>query len=165
MSSNQHAITPSQSPGPQPARAKDGARHGFFSLYKSGQGYWTRVLSAVGAATIILAGVAWLWGQMLRIQENTILWQSGMAATVIIIGGVFLWWLLNKPKVADFMIATEAEMKKVNWPSKREIFLATCVVIGGTIIIGILLFLIDIVFGWFFLRIGILEATANGDAL
>lgn len=32
-------------------------------LYKPGQGYWTRVCTAIGLGVFCLTGIAWLWGQ------------------------------------------------------------------------------------------------------
>lgn len=32
-------------------------------IYKPGQGYWTRVLTAVGLGVFCLTGIAWLWAQ------------------------------------------------------------------------------------------------------
>ena len=31
------------------------------AIYKPGQGYWTRMLSAVGMGILVLAGAYWLW--------------------------------------------------------------------------------------------------------
>lgn len=126
------------------------------SIYKSGQGYWTRMLSAVGAGTIVLAGVAWMWDR-LNSMPNPIYYQAGMAVGVILVFGGLLYWLLNKPRVADFMIATEAEMKKVNWPTRKEIIGSTWVVICGTFLIAGLLFVIDLAFGALFLEMGVLR--------
>ena len=92
-----------------------------FTLYKPGQGYWTRMLTAVGAGIMILSGVAWMVAQLSLIQsEYTTYIQGAVAAVVILVSGGVLWWLLNKPRIVDFMIATEAEMRKVNWPNRRE---------------------------------------------
>lgn len=146
---------------PAPRRRGEPASHSLFSVYKPGQGYWTRTLSAVGGGTLVLAGVAWLWQQMEVIRENTVYWQAAMAAAIVGFFGALLFYLLNKPRIADFMIATEAEMKKVSWPSRREIIGATAVVIFGTIFIALILFVIDIAFGWLFLQIGILEAGSS----
>lgn len=33
-------------------------------IYKPGQGYWTRVLTAVGLGVFALSGIAWLWAQI-----------------------------------------------------------------------------------------------------
>jgi len=129
-------------------------------IHKPGQGYWTRMMSAIGFGTIVLAGVAWLWGRFtVWFPENTIYWQSGMAVAIILGFGGLLWYLLNKPNIVEFMIATEAEMKKVNWPSKREIYGSTVVVIGGTLFIAAVLTVIDVVFGYGFTQIGILAPT------
>jgi preprotein translocase subunit SecE len=129
------------------------------SIYKSGQGYWTRTLTAVGAGTIILSGVMYLWGQLSVIKEHTQYYQGGMAIGVILFFAIILYWVLNKPRIADFMIATEAEMKKVNWPARREIVGSTWIVIAGTFMFAVLLFLTNIFFGWLFQYIGVLEGA------
>lgn len=126
------------------------------SVYKPGQGYYTRTLTAIGAATLVFASVAWLWGR-LEVLAEPFYWQVGVA--VVLIGGLgsLIWYMVNKPRTADFMIATEAEMKKVNWPTKREIVGSTWIVICGVFLMAALLFVVDIAFGKFFLEIGILE--------
>lgn len=150
---------PPRTPAPKPGGSGgQAASHGLFSIYKPGQGYWTRMLTAIGAGTVILSGVAWLWSELERMGDNARYWQMGMAVGIIAVFGGLLFHLLNKPRFADFLIATEAEMKKVNWPSRREVVGATIVVILGTLFIALLLFGIDIAFGWLFLKLGILEA-------
>ena len=118
------------------------------------------MMSAIGFGTLVLAGVAWLWGRFtVWFPEDTIYWQAGMAVAMILCFGGLLWYLLNKPRIVEFMIATEAEMKKVNWPSKKEIYGSTVVVIGGTLFIAAILTVIDIGFGLLFTKIGILAPT------
>lgn len=130
-------------------------------IYKSGQGYWTRMLTAVGAGTLVLAGVGWMWQKLSVITTNTIYYQAGMAVGVVAVFGALLFWLLNKPKIVDFMIATEIEMKKVHWPSRKEIVGSTLVVIWGTVILAGFLWLINLGFGYLFLHIGILEGASS----
>ncbi|MFI4861203.1 MAG: preprotein translocase subunit SecE [Phycisphaerales bacterium JB063] len=132
------------------------------SVYKPGQGYWTRVLTAVGVATIVLAGIGWFVRRIMPTlgwisRDNLLYAQAGFAAVVLLITGVLLWFVLNKPRFADFMIATENEMKKVNWPSKKATVGLTWVVIAGTLLLAGLLFLFDILFAGFFSQIGILK--------
>lgn len=134
------------------------------SIYKSGQGYWTRVLTAVGAGTIVLAGIGWFVRRIMPTmdwigKDNMLYAQAGFAAAVILITGGLLWYILNKPRCADFMIATENEMKKVNWPSKKAIVGLTWVVIAGTLLIALLLFIFDLGFAAFFREIGILKTS------
>ncbi|MEM9415577.1 MAG: preprotein translocase subunit SecE [Planctomycetota bacterium] len=132
------------------------------SVYKPGQGYWTRVLTAVGVATIVLAGIGWFVRRIMPTmdwigRDNLLYAQAGFAAVVLLLTGIILWFVLNKPRFADFMIATENEMKKVNWPSKKATVGLTWVVIAGTLLIAALLFLFDLGFAGFFRSIGILK--------
>ena len=63
-----------------------------------------------------------------------------------------------KPKVVDFLIATEGEMKKVNWSTRREIMASTRVVIGLTFFIAVAIFILDyLIFTPFFRWIKVLE--------
>ncbi len=129
-----------------------------FSIYKPGQGYWTRMLSAVGAGMLVAAGAAWLWRELGTLETDNTLYVQGAAVAVMIFGiGLLLMWIMNKPNVVEFMIATEAEMKKVSWPSRRELISLTILVIGGTILVAALLFGIDIVFAFIFRQMGVLE--------
>ncbi|MEQ9455462.1 MAG: preprotein translocase subunit SecE [Phycisphaeraceae bacterium] len=131
-----------------------------FSLYKPGQGYYTRLLSAIGAGTLVLCGIAWVWGKMSGIPSDTrVFWQAGMAFAAVMFFGMLLYWIFNKPAVAEFMIATEAEMKKVNWPSRREIVGSTIVVISGTLIFAAFLLSADVAFSWLFQEIGVLQSS------
>lgn len=134
------------------------------SLYKPGQGYWTRMLSAIGAGTLVLAGVAWLAAKFdVWFPTNTVYWKAGMAVIVIGGFGLFLFRIFNKPRIVDFMIATETEMKKVNWPTRRDVVKSTWIIICGTAIMAIILMVVDMVFFRIFLGIGILEATTTGS--
>ncbi|GAH65457.1 unnamed protein product, partial [marine sediment metagenome] len=61
-----------------------------------------------------------------------------------------IFWLMNKPTVADFMIAAEGEMKKVSWSSRREIAVSTFIVIVVVILVAMLLGVTDLSFRMFF---------------
>lgn len=47
-----------------------------------------------------------------------------------------------------FLRDVKAEVKKVTWPSKNEVYSTTVVVIIATIFVGIYLYLLDIFFSW-----------------
>jgi preprotein translocase subunit SecE len=85
-------------------------------------------------------------------------------AAIYIIGGLliafglFVWYLMNKPTNADFLIATDSEMKKVNWTSKRELIGSTKVVIIFMFLIAFLLFAFDIIFGYLFYFMDVLKS-------
>jgi len=85
--------------------------------------------------------------------------QAGSSVLLIAAASAILYYVLNRPRIADFMIATEAEMRKVNWPTKREISGSTVVVILGTMLLASMLFVVDIAFAWLFQLVGVLEGT------
>ena len=128
------------------------------SIYKSGQGYWTRMLTAVGAGTLVISGLAWLLPVIKLSDEYQLYGQAGFAVVVFLAFAALLWYLLNTPKIADFMIATEMEMKKVAWPTRQELATFTIVVIAGTLAMALMLWGVDLGFFWFFTKIGILQA-------
>lgn len=129
------------------------------SVYKPGQGYWTRVLSAVGGGALVLAAVAWIWNEMELIRNDYAIYiRAGTAVTLVAVFGGLLWWVLNKPRVVDFMIATEGEMRKVNWPTQREIVGSTWIVIMGTFMMALLLWVVNLAFVSLFQAIHILES-------
>jgi len=132
-----------------------------FGLYKPGQGYWTRVMTAIGAGTLGLAAAAWVWGQTATIRTETyevIYLQAVCAGIVTVLTAILVYWLvgLNR-KSSEFLIATEGEMRKVNWSTRKMIMGQTWVVIAISVIIAAILFLTDIVFAWFFREIGVLQ--------
>lgn len=132
-------------------------------IYKPGQGYWTRMVTAISAGLLTGMGMYWLWGQVenLRIGDvQPVYIQGGAVVIVAAVCGLLGFWLIGRNrKVVDFMVATEGEMKKVNWSTRREVLGATWVVIGLTILIAIWCRLFDLVFLWFFQLIKVLEGA------
>jgi len=125
---------------------------GFFTIYKSGQGYWTRMGTAIGAA---------LLGVMLSytIYDKLPSFFSGdpsfgkkvaleVSAGFLVLWCGLAWWLMNKPTNGDFLIATDSEMKKVNWTSKKELIGSTRIVIIFMFSIAAFLFTVDELWGW-----------------
>lgn len=130
---------PEKSSGP----AANGARGGFFSLYKPGQGYWTRMGTALGASAIILF-IAWF----VFAQTSIFLGESrgprfGIAAGVAALLALLAWWLMNAPKRAQFLIDTDSEMKKVNWASWGELIGSTRIVVFFMVLTAVILFTFD----------------------
>jgi preprotein translocase SecE subunit len=81
------------------------------------------------------------------------------AAFIVAFAGL-CWWLMNKPTNVDFLIATDSEMKKVNWTSRRELIGSTKVVIIFMFLIAAILFLIDVGFGYLFYMVKVLKNAA-----
>lgn len=135
------------------------------TLYKTGQGYWTRMLSAVGGALILAAAAHWVWSQLSLLQwEGRIYVQAAAAAAILIAGGALLYYLIGlRPRTTDFLIATEGEMKKVAWPTRREVTGSTWVVVAFLFLMVGLLFASDYVFATAFQLAGVLDV--NPEAL
>ena len=55
--------------------------------------------------------------------------------------------LVNWPRFADFLIAVEAEMAKVSWPSRRELIRSSVVVLVNMVALAALLWIFDA--AWF----------------
>lgn len=84
--------------------------------------------------------------------------QGGAAAFALIAGFILAYWLtaLHK-RFVEFLIATDMEMKKVNWSTRRDIVKSTGVVIFASILLAGSLFLVDFTFQLFFRAIGVLQ--------
>lgn len=222
-------------------------------IYKQGQGYWVRVLTATGLGIITLATAGWLWGQMgvvasklprttwsiqvdapqgapavgerlsllsrpergseareigtaevsefsaasglLKVRNVTMtdpatdpssagsvapiagagfkagirdkargeasvqpVVLQGSAAIAVILGGFILtYWLtaMNR-KFVEFLIATDMEMKKVNWSTRKDIIKSTMVVVFACVLIAGSLFAVDFTFQQLFRAMGVL---------
>jgi preprotein translocase SecE subunit len=89
------------------------------------------------------------------------LYLQGAAAGVVLLLGAGLIYVFCgvKANTCEFLIATDGEMKKVNWTTRKEIIGSTQVVIFATFLIAAALFGIDTVFSSFFSLIGVLEGV------
>ncbi len=144
------------------------------AIYKPGQGYYTRTLSCVGFGLIAIFGALWLWeqvdswgpasnvdgekipGEILGVATRY--WQYAFCGTLLAGFALALYYAFGRRQnVVDFTIATEAEMKKVNWPTQKEVIGSTWIVIAGTLLLAALLAVVDLVFGFFFKLIGVLQ--------
>ena len=50
--------------------------------------------------------------------------------------------------LSNFLREARAELKKVTWPSKNEVYSTTIVVIIATFFFGFYLYFMDIIFSW-----------------
>lgn len=88
---------------------------------------------------------------------DPVLLAGGAAAVVLLIGFVIAYWLAGLyKKFVEFLIATDGEMKKVNWSTARDIRLSTMVVIAAAFLLSAALFFVDLSFKWIFTQIGVL---------
>jgi preprotein translocase SecE subunit len=64
----------------------------------------------------------------------------------------FAWRVVNYPQFADFLIATEAEINKVSWTTRRALFRDTIVVLTSLFLLTLFLFVVDVFWGWLLSR-------------
>ncbi len=123
-----------------------------FDIYKRGQGKYTRLCSAFGAAIIAGLGCLQLYKKLQATDLG--LWVETMVpAGLFVVLGLLVFWLVNRAAIADFMIAAEGEMKKVSWSSRKEIAVSTFIVIVVVIFMAVLLGVTDISFRMLFMRL------------
>jgi preprotein translocase SecE subunit len=84
--------------------------------------------------------------------------QAGVAGGIMIIGALATYIIAGiKKSSVEFLIATDGEMKKVNWTTYKEVKGSTIVVIVATFLIAGFLFGVDSIFARFFTWIDVLQ--------
>ncbi len=142
-----------------------------FGIYKQGQGYWTRLMTFLGLLLMFAWGGSWVKNQVEAISfarpegatgtDPALIWGWSSLIALVFVGAVLSYWIAySKAGTGEFFIATEGEMKKVNWSSRKEVMGSTWVVIGVSLFLALVLLLVDLVFSTFFKGIGILDAGA-----
>jgi preprotein translocase SecE subunit len=136
---------------------------GWFSLtmYKRTQGLRARRYTMAGFLIIAISGVYSLAnGPLLADSQKPLTFDlpftdvdlfvlPNMAYSVpflLVIVSVWLSWrAVNLPEFADFLIATEAEMNKVSWSTRKRLIQDTIVVLATVFLLTVFLFVVD----WF----------------
>ena len=128
---------------------------GFLELYKKGQGSMGRLIGLVSAFLLVATGGYSLW---ITLQGNATLskillpiphvgleitWAFLIALLVVVVGSVGVVWFVNRPRSVDLLIETEAEMRKVSWPSRQEAWNSSIIVVVTVLVMMTLLFFYD----------------------
>jgi len=120
---------------------------------KPGQGRWARLAAYVGFGVIALFGAVAVhqlpeWGSKWFGGENGLAQVPLLGAKVTLRAvffpaaafflGSFVAFhvFVNRPKMGEFLIDTQGEMKRVSWPTRREW-------IGSTVVVLVLVFLLS----------------------
>lgn len=128
-----------------------------FSVYKRNQGRVTRQVTFAALALAIAVGV-WRLSLVLPVWFASESGSADLGVVRILLPGLLLaagvWTcfrIVNMPRFADFLIAVEAEMAKVSWPTRSEVVRSSIVVIFMMFALAGILGLYDL-FWWFVLR-------------
>ena len=147
--------------------ASGGRPRGYFTVYKKGQGYWTRMGTLAGAAILGLMLAYTLYDRIPTFftSKDPALGRRvaiSVAGGFLVLYSLLVWHLTNKPSNVDFLVATDSEMKKVNWTSRKELIGSTKVVIFFMFMIATLLFVLDRLIGTLMWLIGVLKDPGWG---
>jgi preprotein translocase subunit SecE len=124
-------------------------------LYKRNQGRLARQLTAFGLGVLVFAGMYTLWMGPLSGYGAAV--KGGVPAVLAAVAAWVIFRLVNWPLFAEFLISVEAEMNKVSWASKQELYRATIVVLSTMFFLGVVLFLYDNAWLWILTGIGVLQ--------
>jgi preprotein translocase SecE subunit len=133
--------------------------------YKKDQGRYARMFSfwalfllvgygCFGDLVITLRG--WIGQSDPWVEELPLLGDVDLAMAIsigiLVVSGLVIHRLLNRPKSVDMLIETEAEMRKVTWPSFAETWTGTLAVILTVAVLFVYLFTSDLVLSFFMRR-------------
>ena len=134
-------------------------------LYKWSQGRITRQVTWGALAAGAALGF-WRLSQFMVRPPNFLAWPGVVDAWPVVITSfcsvmaLLSFWvayrLINFPRFADFLIAVEAEMNKVSWPTRAELFRSSLVVLVCIVVLAVILAVYDAVWAFVFWKLGIL---------
>jgi preprotein translocase subunit SecE len=127
--------------------------------YKPLQGRRARLWTGVGLGTLVGAGLYRLWETLGDAQLAV---RFGVPVALAVVLGWLVYRLLQFPPFVEFLIATEAEMNKVSWTSKQDLYRATIVVLVTVALMAIYLFGVDWLWSFLLQRIGVLRFSGGG---
>ena len=140
-------------------------------LYKRTQGRATRQVTFAVVAVALAAGLYQLHGVLATALVNwpgrwLVYWnmgrneaveaivrqsvRHGLPFAILLLGLWAAYRLVNLPNFADFLIAVEAEMNKVSWPTRAELYRSSIVVLVTIFALAAILFAFDFFWQTFF---------------
>jgi preprotein translocase SecE subunit len=154
---------------------------GWFSpaSYKRSLGLRVRRLTMLGILLVGCSGVyalhnqgalpaSWTLSMPFDLGPVTVLRDAALVVPIVFVLLTLwvAWRAVNVPDFAEFLIATEAEMNKVSWSTRRRLMQDTVVVLLTTLIMTLFLLVVDLFWGWLLSRpqVGVLPArTTNAE--
>lgn len=147
--------------------------------YKRNQGVRVRRLTMLGLLVLLGSGVFSLMNSALLVTSArdwvlelpftdfrlTLLPELRYTLPLLLLAAS-LWLayrLVNLPQFADFLVATEAEMNKVSWSSRKQLIRDTITVLITVFLLTMFLLLVDLFWGWVLSRevINVLPSSAT----
>lgn len=116
------------------------------SSYKKTQGKVARQLTLAAMVVAVFVGAY----KLSEMNAGNALGEFIVPLVVLAAGCWASWRIVNIPRFADFLISVEAEMNKVSWPARSELWRASMVVIVVIFFLAGLLFVYDAVLRYIF---------------
>jgi preprotein translocase subunit SecE len=129
-------------------------------LYKPMQGRHARLYTALALGVIVALGLWRLYSETLITSSPAI--RFGVTAALGLGLGWLIFRLVEYPPFVEFLIATEAEMNKVSWTSRDDLYRATSVVLTTVVLMSLYLFGVDWVWSNLLQFIGVLKFGGGG---
>ena len=126
--------------------------------YKASQGRTVRkVTLGVLALIVLLAGYESYVALKTAVDASGAYgWMlTAIPLALLVVGGWFAYRVVHMPTFADFLIAVEAEVNKVSWPSRGELTRSSIVVIATIFALAVVLFTFDTFWAFLFQLIGV----------
>jgi preprotein translocase subunit SecE len=150
--SSRPAIGRSEVSKPKKDRQMTASTHWLFQLglYKRNQG---RIIRQITFAALFLTVALGAW----RLSEvaHRSAFKYAVPLAIVAIGGWIVYRLVNLPRFADFLIAVEAEMTKVSWPTRTELIRSSMVVIFTIVAFAVLLWFYDAFWSFLLRNLGV----------
>ncbi len=118
-----------------------------FGVYKRNQG---RIVRQVTFVALVITAAMGSYRLHEMLQPRPAMLSVGLPFLLALLCSWIAYRLVNFPRFADFMIAVEAEINKVSWPTRGELIRASLVVLVTILVLAIVLFLFDYFWTYFF---------------
>jgi preprotein translocase subunit SecE len=129
------------------------------AVYKPMQGWYARIYTAAALGLVVALGIWRLYETLLSSSPAT---RYGIPAAVGLVFGWLIFRLVEFPPFVEFLIATEAEMNKVSWTSRDDLYRATTVVLSTVVLVAVFLFAVDWLWSHLLQIIGVLKFGGGG---
>jgi len=128
-------------------------------LHKPMQGRHARIYTAAGLGVVVALGLWRLYDTLLAYSPAI---RYGIPTALGLALAWFIFRLVEYPPFVEFLIATEAEMNKVSWTSRDDLYRATTVVLSTVLLMSVYLFGVDWVWSNLLQVLGVLKFGGGG---
>ncbi|GAC1472121.1 MAG: hypothetical protein NVSMB9_18990 [Isosphaeraceae bacterium] len=128
-------------------------------LYKPLQGRTARIYTAAALGVVVALG---LWRLHETLNDYRLEVRYGVPAALGVLLGWVIFRLVQYPPFVEFLIATEAEMNKVSWTSRDDLYRATTVVLTTVALTSIFLLGVDWLWSILLQLLGVLKFGGGG---